>query len=105
MQASGAGKAQGGDQVDEDIAAAAAEEDNSEESEESPEEERKRSEEARQRYVKRRARASKLYRAYLRAQFEGDQLEAHHVLIKLAQRYPTTRHGRKAQRLLLLDGR
>ena len=51
------------------------------------------------------ARASRLYKVYLRAQFEGDQLEAHRVLIKLAQQHPYTRHGRKAQRLLLLDGR
>jgi hypothetical protein len=51
------------------------------------------------------ASASRLYRAYLRAQFKGDQLEEQRLLLKLAYRYPNTRHGRKAQRVLLLDGR
>lgn len=49
--------------------------------------------------------ASRLYRAYLRAQFQGDQLEEQRLLLRLAHRYPKTRHGRKAQRILLLDGR
>lgn len=51
------------------------------------------------------ANASSLYRAYLRAQFQGDQIEEHRILLKLARRYPHTRHGRKARRLILLDGR
>ena len=51
------------------------------------------------------AMAAHLYRAYLRAQFTGDQLREHELLLKLVQQYPHTRHGRKARRLILLNGR
>ena len=59
----------------------------------------------RQRSAKRASKASSLYRAYLKAQFGGDQLQAHRILLKLAMQYPSTRHGRKARRIMLLDGR
>ena len=51
------------------------------------------------------SKAASLYRAYLKAQFNGDQIQEHQILIKLALLYSHTRHGRKAKRILLLDGR
>lgn len=59
----------------------------------------------RQRSAKRASKASSLYRAYLKAQFSGDQLLAHRILLRLAMQYSSTRHGRKARRIMLLDGR
>lgn len=47
--------------------------------------------------------AAQLYRSYLRAQFEGDRLRERALLLRLAQRYPKTRHGHKARRILLLE--
>lgn len=55
--------------------------------------------------AKRQSKASSLYRAYLKAQFSGDQLQAHRILLRLALNYSQTRHGRKARRIMLLDGR
>lgn len=55
--------------------------------------------------ARRASNAAQLYRAYLRAQFEGDRLQERALLLRLAHRYSETRHGRKAQRILLLDGR
>ena len=62
-------------------------------------------ERARLRSARRASAAAHLYRAYLKAQFSGDQLQEHSILLKLVYRYGQTRHGRKARRLLLLDGR
>lgn len=59
----------------------------------------------RARSAKRASTAANLYRAYLKAQFSGDQLQEHRILLTLIQRYGQTRHGRKARRILLLDGR
>ena len=59
----------------------------------------------RRRSAKRVSKASSLYRAYLKAQFSGDQLQAHRILLRLAMQYSSTRHGRKARRIMLLDGR
>ena len=69
------------------------------------EEERLKAEQGVRRSAKRASAAAKLYRAYLRAQFSGDQLREHSILLTLIQRYGQTRHGRKARRILLLDGR
>ena len=55
--------------------------------------------------AKLQSRAATLYRAYLKAQFSGDQLQAHRILLRLALNYSQTRHGRKARRIMLLDGR
>ena len=55
--------------------------------------------------AKRQSKAASLYRAYLKAQFSGDQLQAHRILLRLALNYSQTRHGRKARRIMLLDGR
>ena len=59
----------------------------------------------RQRSAKKVSRAASLYRSYLKAQFSGDQLQAHRILLRLAMKYSNTRHGRKARRIMLLDGR
>lgn len=55
--------------------------------------------------AKLQSKAASLYRAYLKAQFSGDQLQAHRILLRLALKYSQTRHGRKARRIMLLDGR
>ena len=72
---------------------------------ESKEERADKEQNIRQRSAKRASKAAALYRAYLKAQFRGDQLRAHRILLRLAMRYSSTRHGRKARRIMLLDGR
>ena len=44
----------------------------------------------------------RLFKQYLQAYFEGDQIHAHHLLLELSVRFAHTSHGRKARRLLLL---
>jgi hypothetical protein len=51
---------------------------------------------------KKQRQSKQLFKKYLKAYFDGDQIYAHHMLLELSVRFPHTPHGRKARRILLL---